>query len=100
MDLVLSKDGEKTLVQCKQWKAFKVGVATVREVYGVMAADGAALMRLLKEAMAQKGATSENKVRIAAPLINRKPVTNLIKMKPAFDKVRLTESMMPSCPQL
>src|SRR5258708_15004030 len=42
VDLVLSKDGEKTLVQCKQWKAFKVGVSTVRELYGVMAADGAA----------------------------------------------------------
>lgn len=27
VDLVLSKNGEKTLVQCKQWKAFKVGVS-------------------------------------------------------------------------
>lgn len=42
VDLILSKDGEKTLVQCKQWKAFKVGVSTVRELYGVMAANGAA----------------------------------------------------------
>jgi restriction system protein len=29
-------------VQCKQWKAFKVGVEVVRELYGVMAANGAA----------------------------------------------------------
>ncbi len=42
IDLVLSKAGEKTLVQCKQWKAFKVGVPVVRELYGVMAAQGAA----------------------------------------------------------
>lgn len=42
VDLVLRKDGEKFLVQCKQWKAFKVGVATIRELYGVMAAEGAA----------------------------------------------------------
>lgn len=42
VDLVLTKDGEKFLVQCKQWKAFKVGVSTVRELYGVMAAEGAA----------------------------------------------------------
>ncbi|WP_395026150.1 restriction endonuclease [Comamonas odontotermitis] len=42
VDLVLTKSGEKFLVQCKQWKAFKVGVSTVRELYGVMAADGAA----------------------------------------------------------
>ncbi len=42
IDLVLSKDGEKQLVQCKQWRAFRVGVDVVRELYGVMAAKGAA----------------------------------------------------------
>lgn len=41
VDLVLRKDGEKFLVQCKQWKALKVGVTTIRELYGVMAAAGA-----------------------------------------------------------
>lgn len=41
VDLVLTKAGEKSFVQCKQWKAFKVGVSTVRELYGVMAAHGA-----------------------------------------------------------
>lgn len=42
VDLVLNKDGEKYLVQCKQWRAYKVGVEVVRELYGVMAARGAA----------------------------------------------------------
>jgi len=42
IDLVLSKGSEKFLVQCKQWKAFKVSVMVVRELYGVMAAKGAA----------------------------------------------------------
>ncbi len=42
VDLVLRKGSEKFLVQCKQWKAFKVGVQIVRELYGVMAAKGAA----------------------------------------------------------
>jgi restriction system protein len=42
VDLVLSRGGEKFLVQCKQWKAFKVPVGVVRELYGVMAAKGAA----------------------------------------------------------
>lgn len=42
VDLVLMRGKEKFLVQCKQWKAFKVGVAVVRELYGVMAASGAA----------------------------------------------------------
>ena len=41
VDLVLAKGGEKFLVQCKQWRAFKVGVDVVRELYGVMAARGA-----------------------------------------------------------
>ena len=45
VDLVLSRPGtngsEKFLVQCKQWRAFKVGVDVVRELYGVMAAKGA-----------------------------------------------------------
>jgi restriction system protein len=42
IDLVLTKSGEKYLVQCKQWRAYKVGVEVIRELYGVMAAKGAA----------------------------------------------------------
>lgn len=42
IDLVLIKGGEKYLVQCKQWRAFRVGVSVIRELYGVMAAEGAA----------------------------------------------------------
>lgn len=42
IDLVVRKNSEKHLVQCKQWKAYKVGVQPVREFYGVMAANGAA----------------------------------------------------------
>jgi len=42
VDLVLDRGAEKVLVQCKQWRAFRVGVDVVRELYGVMAARGAA----------------------------------------------------------
>lgn len=42
VDLVLSRGTDKYLVQCKQWRATKVGVSTVRELYGVMAANGVA----------------------------------------------------------
>lgn len=42
VDLVLWRDGETHLVQCKQWRAFRVGVDVVRAHYGVMAARGAA----------------------------------------------------------
>jgi len=41
VDLVLLDGSEKYLVQCKQWRALKVGVKVVRELYGVMASTGA-----------------------------------------------------------
>lgn len=42
VDLIASKGSDRYLVQCKQWRANKVGVQTVRELYGVISAKGAA----------------------------------------------------------
>ena len=41
IDLVLRRGGEKLLVQCKHWRMDKVGVKVVRELYGVVSAEGA-----------------------------------------------------------
>ncbi|MBC7285661.1 MULTISPECIES: restriction endonuclease [Pseudomonadota] len=41
IDLVLLKDGEKYLVQCKQWRRQLVQVNVIRELFGVMTAEGA-----------------------------------------------------------
>jgi restriction system protein len=41
VDLALRRGNEKALVQCKQWRAVKVPVQTVRELFGVMAAERA-----------------------------------------------------------
>lgn len=41
IDLVLKKDGNRILVQCKHWKSAKVTVMVVRELLGVMASQGA-----------------------------------------------------------
>jgi restriction system protein len=41
VDLELRSGDDKYFVQCKQWKSRKVGVTVVRELYGVMAAEGA-----------------------------------------------------------
>jgi restriction system protein len=41
VDLILTKNGERTFVQCKQWKSWKVGVETIRALYGVAAKHGA-----------------------------------------------------------
>lgn len=38
VDVVLKKDGKTTLVQCKQWKSQSVGVKSIRELAGVVAA--------------------------------------------------------------
>ena len=41
IDLVLKKDGKTYLVQCKQWRSWKIGVKVVREMYGIMTAKRA-----------------------------------------------------------
>lgn len=41
VDLALHLGSDSYLVQCKQWKSRSVGVAIVRELFGVMAAEGA-----------------------------------------------------------
>ena len=41
IDIELRKGEELILVQCKQWKAQKVGVSVVREMFGVLTASNA-----------------------------------------------------------
>ncbi|MCE5230901.1 restriction endonuclease [bacterium] len=41
MDLLIRKNDSRYIVQCKQRRAFKVGVQVVREMFGVMTADHA-----------------------------------------------------------
>lgn len=38
VDVLLQKGSDRYLVQCKHWRALRVGVQPVRELYGVMAA--------------------------------------------------------------
>ena len=40
VDVVLQNGPDSYLVQCKHWRALRVGVQPVRELYGVMAAHG------------------------------------------------------------
>ena len=41
IDLILHRNGQKSVVQCKRWKTYKVGVQPIRELFGVMAAERA-----------------------------------------------------------
>lgn len=41
IDLLLKKDNATHIVQCKQWRKSKIGVAVVREMFGVLKASSA-----------------------------------------------------------
>lgn len=41
VDLLLDKNGEHILVQCKHWQAFSVGAPIIREMYGLTTAEHA-----------------------------------------------------------
>jgi restriction system protein len=41
VDLVLRKDGRRSVVQCKQWKLFSVGSPVIQQMYGIMTGEGA-----------------------------------------------------------
>lgn len=46
-DLKLIKNGELTLVQCKNWRSNRVGVQIAREMFGVMIAEKAKAMLII-----------------------------------------------------
>lgn len=41
VDLTLRRAGRTSLVQCKQWKVFSVGAPVIREMFGLITAEGA-----------------------------------------------------------
>ncbi|HAV14650.1 MAG TPA: hypothetical protein DCX06_14330 [Opitutae bacterium] len=41
IDLILRRDSQTTLVQCKRWKSKPVGVPIIREIFGILTAEGA-----------------------------------------------------------
>ena len=47
IDLILRKDGRRTLVQCKQWKRQQVGVSVVREMAGLLAHHQAQAVKIV-----------------------------------------------------
>lgn len=127
VDLALTKGGETLLVQCKQWKAFKVGVSTVRELYGVMAAAGAAggfvvtsgrftpeaeafasgrnirlvdgegLMQLLREGRAAAGQGAPAPVAVRVP--HKARVSTSIEMDREGPPTVPLEAAEPNCPR-
>ena len=99
VDLVLTKEGEKFLVQCKQWKSFKVGVSTIRELYGVMAAEGAAGGFVVTSGVFTKEAKSFAEGR-NIDLIDGTELTAIIKkIQQTPQAASTTEKITPQVPQ-
>jgi restriction system protein len=42
IDVRLTKNGKRYIVQCKHWKTARVGVSVIREQFGIMVSEGAA----------------------------------------------------------
>lgn len=47
IDLILRRNGQTTLVQCKQWRNRQVGVTVVREMYGLLMHHEAAAVKIV-----------------------------------------------------
>jgi len=94
VDLELRAGQDKYLVQCKQWKTRKVGVATVRELYGVMAAEGA-----VGGFVVASGAFTEDARRFAeGRSIELVATEKILSMISGSVPVRNLPTETPSCP--
>ena len=47
IDLRLRRDGQREIVQCKQWRRTRVGVSVVREMYGLLVHHGAHRVKIV-----------------------------------------------------
>lgn len=104
VDLILRKDGEKHLVQCKHWRSLKVGVAVIREFFGAMAVEGAAggfvvtSGRFTQEA--QNFASGRNIQLIDGPVLKQWIAQHKTQQgKPAPAPAAPEQPHTPSCPQ-
>lgn len=75
IDLILTRDGQETLVQAKQWKTWKVGVKVARELFGVQSSRGAGASILVTSGRftseAQRFATENGVKLIDGPVLER-----------------------------
>jgi restriction system protein len=105
VDLALARGHERFLVQCKQWRAQQVGVAVVRELYGVMAANHVAGGYVVTSGSFTKDA-KEFAAGRNIELINGKGLSTLLRdgqtaVRPvdSMPAARVAEPKPPSCPK-
>jgi restriction system protein len=102
VDLVLRKDGRKIIVQCKQWKKWKVGAPIVREQFGILTASNADVVYVVAS-----GEFTKEAINFAAGkpirLINGSQLLRLISGVQQGGEAVLTEPSdvgpVPDCPK-
>lgn len=99
-DIALRKDGKRYLVQCKHWNSRNVDVKVARELWGVIAASGAAGGFVVTSggftADARSFAKTVNLELIDGNVLKR--MIAAVRKKPT-QKVELTLFTSPSCPK-
>jgi len=110
IDLILRKDGQRTLVQCKQWRRRKVPVNVAREMYGLLAHHGVHAVQI-----ATVGGFTPDAARFA----QGKPITLIdgdallsvlgavqagdavpsLRIEPLTHSTQTVASMVPACPR-
>lgn len=117
IDLILRKDGRRTLVQCKQWKRQQVGVSVVREMYGLLAHHQAHAVKIACIGIYTKDAErfAEGKpieliggeqlldmIRTTQRQAKAQPTVPPVRIEPAFaspDPAASAAVAIPSCPR-
>lgn len=105
-DIALRKDGKLYLVQCKHWKAQKVGVSPVRELFGVIAARGAAGGFFVTSGFftqEAKGFAAQTRLELIDGLKLKKLIAEVARAKPVadvyVDRIDPVVTVPPDCPK-
>lgn len=106
VDLRLRRNAETYLVQCKQWRAFKVGVPVIREFLGTLVAEGATggfvVCAGSFTADARRFAAGRNIQLIEGPELQRWIAANghrpSTPVEPGPKKPAITPAAEPNCP--
>ncbi|MEA5126086.1 restriction endonuclease [Xanthomonas floridensis] len=117
IDLILRKDGRRTLVQCKQWKRQQVGVGVVREMFGLLAHHQAHAVKIVcvgtytddaerfavgKPIEMISGEQLLEMIRGLQEDVMAQPVPTPVRVEPVFASTKFTASATiatPSCPR-
>lgn len=98
VDLALQAGNDLYLVQCKQWKSTRVGVAIVRELYGVMAAENA-----VGGFVVASGDFTDDAREFAAgrsiQLVDTRQILNMIADTAELPGARNKDENLPTCPE-